>query len=82
MKEEQKKEKNQAREYILSYLNDNPNAGDTLEGIAEWWLQRQRIRFEVSTVKQVLDTLVEDGLIEEQSGPDSRVIYRAKSKKK
>lgn len=79
MKEDQSKEK--ARHYILGYLIDNPNAGDTLEGIAEWWLLQQRIRFETLTVAQAVAKLVEDGLIVEQKGPDSRVIYRASRSK-
>lgn len=28
---------------ILDYLRKNPNAADTLEGIAQWWLEQERI---------------------------------------
>jgi hypothetical protein len=81
MRKDQIKERRQACHYILGYLIDNPNAGDTLEGIVEWWLLQQRIRFETLTVAQAVAKLVEDGLIVEQRGPDSRVIYRANRSK-
>ena len=71
-------EKRQACFYILAYLLENPNAGDTLDGIVEWWLLHQKIRFETQTVSQAVSKLVADGLIVEQKGPDSHVIYRAK----
>jgi hypothetical protein len=67
----------QACQYILGYLLDNPNAGDTLEGIVGWWLLKQRIRFETQTVAQAVTRLVNDGLVVAEEGPDSRIIYRA-----
>jgi len=50
---------------------------DTLEGIAEWWVMRQRIRSSVSTVAFVVRQLVEDGLLEEV-GPRERPCFRLK----
>ena len=70
-------EKREACQHILGYLLDNPEAGDTLEGIAGWWLLKQRIRFETLTVAQAVAQLVNDGLITAQQGPDSRIIYKA-----
>ena len=70
-------DKDKACQHILGYLLDNPDAGDTLEGIADWWLVKQRIRFETLTVAQAVAQLVNDGLISPQQGPDSRIIYRA-----
>jgi hypothetical protein len=71
------KEKRKACYYILNYLLENPAASDTLDGIVEWWLLNQRIRFETLTVSQALAKLVADGLVVEQKDRDSRVIYRA-----
>ena len=71
------KEKKRARHYILAYLLENPDAGDTLDGIVEWWLLNQRIGFEIQTVSQAVAKLVADGLIVEQKVADPRVIYRA-----
>ena len=69
------KEKREAAQYILGYLLDNPDASDTLDGIMEWWLLNQKIRFETRIVFQAVTKLVADGLIVEQKGPDSRTIY-------
>lgn len=77
MKLNSTKEKREACQYILAYLLENPDAGDTFEGIVEWWLLHQKIRFETRTVSLAIAKLVADGLIVEQKGSDSRVIYRA-----
>jgi hypothetical protein len=77
MRLDQNKEKREACQYILAYLQDNPDAGDTFDGIVEWWLLHQRIRFETRTVSEAVAKLVADGLIVEQKGPDSRTVYRA-----
>ena len=60
---------------VVAYLDENPDAMDTLEGIAEWWVMRQRIRTSVSTVARVVGQLVEDGLLEEV-GPRERPRFR------
>jgi hypothetical protein len=48
---------------ILAYLDDNRKAGDTLEGIAHWWLLEQNIKYQIKIVKEVLDELVGTGHI-------------------
>lgn len=50
-------------EQILAYLREHPDAGDTIEGISEWWLMEQRIKAEVATVKQALESLEKKGQI-------------------
>ena len=62
--------------YILAYLADNPDAGDTFDGIVEWWLLRQRLKFETRNVSEAVAKLVSEGLIEEIEEADSNVIYR------
>lgn len=61
---------------ILAYLADNPDAQDTLEGIAEWWLLQQRIKHEVANVKTALAELVAEDLVVERQGKDLRKHYR------
>ena len=77
MKPDQTKEEKRVCQYILAYLLENPDAGDTLDGIVEWWLLNQRIGFETQTVSQAVAKLVADRLIVEQKVADSRIIYRA-----
>ena len=77
-------QKNKAREvsyYILAYLSENPEAGDTFEGIVEWWLLRQRIKFETRNVSEAVARLVSQGLILEHEGSDSRIFYRVNKTK-
>jgi hypothetical protein len=65
-------------EAILSYLTEHPEASDTLEGIAEWWIMRQRVRVEVVTLKRVLCHLTDGGLLEEFGKKDDPQ-YRLKA---
>ena len=41
-------DEDQVAKDILAYLAEHPQAMDTLEGIAEWWLMRQHIRVTVT----------------------------------
>jgi hypothetical protein len=45
-------------EEILQYLQAHPNASDTLLGITEWWLLKQRIEIAANDVQKALDQLV------------------------
>ncbi len=78
MKRDPTKEEREICHYILAYLADNPDAGDTFEGIMEWWLLTQSIKFETRTVSKAVASLIAEGLIVEQKGFDSRSIYRIK----
>jgi hypothetical protein len=80
MRRDPTREEREASYYILAYLFDNPDAGDTFDGIVEWWLLHQRIKFETRTVSEAVAKLVAEGLIVEQKGPDARVIYRVNRK--
>lgn len=61
---------------LLSYLAENPQAQDTLEGIAKWWLLEQEITRRVTEVRSALDGLVSGGFIIEVKGKDGRSRYR------
>jgi len=66
---------------ILAYLIDHPNARDTLEGIVEWWLLEQQIKFQTARVKDALSDLVARGLILEKKGSNSQIHYRINQEK-
>jgi hypothetical protein len=72
---------NDVAECILAYLLDNPEAEDTIDGIVEWWVMRQRIRYETTRVKQALSKLVNEGLILERRAAGSLVRYRINKRK-
>lgn len=62
---------------ILDYLDENPTAMDSLEGIAEWWINRARVRQDVLAVARVLEALTTRGIIEEV-GTGAERRYRRK----
>jgi hypothetical protein len=50
---------------ILLYLDEHPQAQDTAEGIASFWVMRQRVREDVEAVAIVLSKLTKNGQLEE-----------------
>jgi hypothetical protein len=60
---------------ILAYLVKHPEAQDTLEGIAEWWLLEQRIRHAVAEVDGVLRELVGHDLLIRRQCAEGRAYY-------
>lgn len=66
---------------ILAYLVKNPDAGDTIEGIVEWWLLEQRIDKETARVEEAIAELVAKELILGRKGRDSRTHYRINRQK-
>ncbi len=61
---------------ILNYLSKNPDAGDTLEGISRWWLNREKIDVAVDEIAGVLEALIKEGLIEKQTMPGDNANYK------
>lgn len=48
---------------ILNYLRMRYDAGDSLEGIARWWLELESVEQSVDEVAQALESLVRKGLL-------------------
>jgi hypothetical protein len=61
---------------ILDHLVQTPDASDTAQGIAEWWLVEQRIRSAVHDVRQALEDLAREGWIRKLERADGGVHYR------
>ena len=61
---------------ILDYLKKNPDAGDTLVGITEWWLESERVDQSVEEVSSVLGMLLKKGLIKKIKYENGNVIYK------
>lgn len=63
---------------ILSYLLKNPDAGDTLEGVARFWTMRQRIDLILNDVQEALAELVAKGVLKERllRAPDGNISQR------
>lgn len=67
-------EKDLANE-VLKYLEKHPESGDTLEGIATWWLRQQRIDESVELIHEVLNELKADGVVRERKTSQGRTVY-------
>lgn len=61
---------------ISRYLSSRPNATETLEGVAKWWLVRQRYQDSVQVVQSALELLVEHGDVEKVAVAGGKVMYR------
>ena len=70
-----------AREAYVAYLAEHPDAQDTLEGIVQWWLLEQKIKYQTNMVKEVLTELVGKGLLIEYKSRDSQIHYRTNQSK-
>lgn len=72
--------KNVARE-IEHYLEIHPHAADSLEGIATWWVSRQRIRNELEVVRAALEQLTHSGIVSTgQDNDEHGPVYRLSNK--
>jgi Fe2+ or Zn2+ uptake regulation protein len=49
---------------ILRYLREHPQASDNAEGIAKWWIKRQRLEEALHQVQEALDRLVAHSLVD------------------
>jgi DNA-binding transcriptional ArsR family regulator len=70
----------QLAEAILQYLAEHPDAQDTAEGIASFWVMRQKVKEEVNDVLKVLRQLTKSGQVEEVRRGD-HVLYRLNKEK-
>lgn len=61
---------------VLAYLMQHPEARDTTEGIADWWLLEQRIRSAVAEVQAALGALVSQEFVVARECRDGRTYYR------
>ena len=64
---------------IVGYLRDHPNAADTLEGIAEWWLPRHQLRIDVERLARMLRRLADRDVLE-ALGMGGGTRYRLKAR--
>ena len=51
---------------IRVYYRENPNAGDTVEGIASWWIANQRLKSSKILVQNALEYLVTQGELDKK----------------
>lgn len=64
-----------AMDAILAYLARSPQAADTEQGIAQWWLADMGGDVPIEDVRRALARLLELKAIVRAQLPDGRVIY-------
>ena len=64
-------------EQIMRYLESHPDAADSPEGIAMWWIPHQRQKESVEKVTKVLKVLVDKGGVQKKELKDGSIVYTA-----
>lgn len=63
------------RQEIIEYLRAHPSAADTMDGIIQWWLIRQRYETARDIIQKALDDLVEQGILDYiETGNDKKIF--------
>jgi len=60
---------------LLMYVQANPNASDSAQGIARWWLDPSK-EVDVQVLEDALKFLVDKGVFAERLVADGRRSYR------
>lgn len=63
---------------IENYLLSNPNAADSLLGITNWWIAKQRITENITLVNNAVTYLIDIGVIHRHENKCKRIIYSLK----
>jgi Fe2+ or Zn2+ uptake regulation protein len=61
---------------VLGYLEEHPDAADSVEAIQQWWLLQRVSRFSHERIQKVLDQLVEAHLVERLRLSDGHEVYK------
>jgi hypothetical protein len=62
---------------VLAFLDLHPDAADSMEGIAHWWILHQRFLRGLHALADALEELERSGELERVQGPDGRALWRA-----
>lgn len=66
---------------IERYLSAYPNATDSIEGIAGWWLPQQQYHRTKEDVQAALDYLVAKGTVVRVKSANGQLLYCAQRKR-
>lgn len=62
-------------EAIEQHLASHPQAADTVEGVARWWLGAPGVPAAIADVKQALAALIQQGRLRQMQLADGTVLY-------
>jgi Fe2+ or Zn2+ uptake regulation protein len=66
---------------VLEYLSEHPQAMDTIDGIAEWWVQRDGESIDRKELRNVLHLLRAEGILEKLDSGSGTRFSLCKSRK-
>lgn len=67
---------------IVDYLQNNPNAADSLEGIMNYWLPQAYQKIDAARIEQILELLIDEALVRKIILADGTALYRQGRRKK
>ena len=73
--DQDKTDESEQRATILRYLAARPHAADTVDGVTNWWLTRQRYHDTYEVIEKVLEGLVVEGRLVKTTLPDKKILY-------
>lgn len=76
MADDVKSDESGQRTTILRYLAATPHAADTVEGVVNWWMSRQRYIDTRDVIERILEDLVTEGYLAKTTLPDNKILYR------
>lgn len=60
---------------LRAHFDAHPNAADTVDGIASWWLTGSQLSVSKAVVEQALQLLVDEGFVATRRTANGTVIY-------
>jgi Fe2+ or Zn2+ uptake regulation protein len=69
------------RNAINRYFQQHPQAADTVDGIAKWWLPRFGINLPLESVLRALERMADAGELSKSEKRDGSVIYALAQRK-
>jgi hypothetical protein len=60
---------------IARYLKKRESGADTLEGVMRWWIARQRLTEAEDKVREAVDILCDQGVVQRRILGDGTVLY-------
>lgn len=58
---------------LVGYLRAHPEAADTVEGAARWWMRKPR---PVETIERAMTLLVDRRILEKHTLPEGTTVFR------
>ena len=74
--EHEKSDISELHDVIVDYLQNNPNAADSLEGIMNYWLPQAYQKIDRARVEQVLEQLIDEGQARKVILADGSILFR------